>query len=78
VDWLLTGCPALPQDLGGLNAKQRCGFRGWRGRPRVDHLPDDTVRIPEIVRRAQPGYRLECGECVVIPGRIAPETLFFR
>ena len=42
------------------------------------HLPGDSVRIPAIVRQAQPGYQLERGECAVKSNRIAPETLFFR
>ena len=51
--------------------KQRLAISGH-------HLPDDSVRIPAIVRQAQPGYQLERGECAVKSDRIAPETLFFR
>jgi FkbM family methyltransferase len=74
----------IKMDIEGAEQRALAGARETlaRFKPRLAisgyHLPDDTVRIPEIVRRAQPGYRFECGECVVVPGRIAPETLFFR
>jgi FkbM family methyltransferase len=43
------------------------------------HLPTDAQRIPELVRAAWPGYRMECGPCAETPeGRVRPDVLYFR
>jgi len=42
------------------------------------HRPDDPSMIPELVRAARPGYRMECGPCAYVEGRIRPEVLYFR
>ncbi len=53
-----------------------------RFRPRLAlsayHLPDDPKRIPELVRRAWPGYRMECGYCADGTHFVRPDVLFFR
>ncbi len=42
------------------------------------HRPDDPVRLPQIVRQAQPAYAVECGPCAYANGIIRPEALYFR
>jgi FkbM family methyltransferase len=42
------------------------------------HLPDDPVKIPELVRKAWPGYTMECGPCAEGYGRIRPDVLYFK
>ncbi len=51
-------------------------------RPRLSlstyHRPDDPEKIPSLVRAAWPGYRMECGPCAYVEGRIRPDVLYFR
>jgi FkbM family methyltransferase len=42
------------------------------------HRPDDPEKIPELVRQAWSGYRIECGPCAYANGIIRPDVLFFR
>lgn len=42
------------------------------------HVPDDPVKIPELVRQAWPGYTMECGPCAEANGYIRPDVLYFR
>lgn len=42
------------------------------------HVPDDPVKIPELVRQAWPGYTLECGPCAEANRGIRPDVLYFR
>ena len=43
------------------------------------HVPNDPEKIPELVRQAWPGYRMECGPCAETPDRrIRPDVLYFR
>ena len=42
------------------------------------HLPDDPRKIPQLVRAAWPGYRMECGPCAYANGYIRPDVLYFR
>jgi FkbM family methyltransferase len=42
------------------------------------HVPDDPVKIPEIVKAAWPGYTMECGPCAETEDhRIRPDVLYF-
>lgn len=53
-----------------------------RHKPRLaiagEHMPDDPVRIPQIVRRRRPDYQSECGPCFMADWRIYGEVLYFR
>lgn len=42
------------------------------------HVPDDPVKIPELVRQAWDGYKMECGPCAEANGHIRPDVLYFR
>jgi len=43
------------------------------------HMPDDPVKIPQIIKAAWPGYRVECGPCAETEDhRIRPDVLYFR
>ncbi|HWQ55871.1 MAG TPA: FkbM family methyltransferase [Bryobacteraceae bacterium] len=42
------------------------------------HVPDDPVKIPELVRKAWPGYGMECGPCAEATFLIRPDVLYFR
>lgn len=41
------------------------------------HDPTDPERIPELVRQAWEGYRMECGPCAEANGRVRPDILYF-
>ena len=75
----------IKMDIEG--AEQRA-LRGGAGtiakfHPRLSlsayHVPDDPVKIPEIVRKAWSGYKMECGPCAETEDhRIRPDVLYFR
>jgi hypothetical protein len=44
----------------------------------TEHLPDDPARIPQIVRGLWAGYRMRCGPCYPMNGRIVPDVQYFR
>lgn len=50
-------------------------------RPRMsissEHLPDDTEKIPILVKSLVPSYRWECGPCVYDGAHARPEALYF-
>jgi len=52
-----------------------------RWRPRlsiaVDNVPDDPVKVPALVRKAWPGYRMACGPCRDDFSSIAPVVQYF-
>ena len=42
-------------------------------------MPTDPERIPELVKQAWPGYKMECGPCAETKnGRVRPDVLYFR
>jgi FkbM family methyltransferase len=74
----------IKMDIEGAEQKALEGARETLGRfhPRLSiaayHVPSDPVRIPEIVRQAWAGYRMECGPCAETPdGHIRPDVLYF-
>jgi FkbM family methyltransferase len=43
------------------------------------HVPSDPEKIPELVQKAWPGYKMECGPCAETEDhRIRPDVLYFR
>lgn len=44
----------------------------------MEHLPDDPVRIPELVFAEWPSYRITCGDCIDQITNVRPDVLFFR
>ncbi len=42
------------------------------------HRPDDPERIPDAVRAAWTGYRMECGPCADASSFVRPDVLYFR
>jgi FkbM family methyltransferase len=44
----------------------------------MEHLPDDPVRIPEVILAAAPSYRVMCGDCVDQMTKARPDVLFFQ
>jgi FkbM family methyltransferase len=42
------------------------------------HLAEDPEKIPELVRSAWSGYRMECGPCTWANGIVRPDVLYFR
>lgn len=73
----------IKMDIEGAEQRALAGARETLGKfkPRMAiygyHLEDDSARIPAIVRQANPGYRMERGQCVVHFRRIALEVMFF-
>lgn len=41
------------------------------------HRPEDPQKIPELVRRAWAGYRMECGPCADGSTFVRPDVLYF-
>jgi len=75
----------IKMDIEGAEQRALAGARATLARwhPRLAlsayHMPDDPEKIPEIVRRAWAGYRMECGPCAETPERrIRPDVLYFR
>jgi FkbM family methyltransferase len=74
----------IKMDIEGAEQRALAGAQKTlvKYRPRLAiaayHQPDDPDKIPELVRRAWPGYRMECGPCRENNGVIRPEILFFR
>ncbi len=44
----------------------------------VYHKEEDPDQLPLLVRRAWPGYRVECGPCREVKGVIRPDVLYFH
>lgn len=42
------------------------------------HLPSDYDKVPELVRGIWPGYKMECGRCLVRGWRIRPQLYYFH
>ena len=42
------------------------------------HLPDDYLKIPQLVRQTRDDYQLDCERCLLKHGRIIPHLLYFR
>lgn len=42
------------------------------------HVPSDPEKIPQLVRQAWSGYRMECGPCAEAKGYVRPDVLYFR
>ena len=82
----LPGIDVIKMDIEGA---ERRAIRGAEAtirsvRPRLmiaaDHLPDDPVVLPELIRRLWPGYSMECGPCYQMTYHhgISPDVLYFR
>ena len=74
----------IKMDIEGAEQRAVAGARQTlaRFKPRmalsVYHLPDDREKIPQLVRQAQPGYRVECGPCAGGFVDNFPGVLYFR
>ncbi|HSB17673.1 MAG TPA: FkbM family methyltransferase [Bryobacteraceae bacterium] len=74
----------IKMDIEGAEQKALAGGRQTIAKfhPRLAlstyHRPDDPEKIPELVRQAWSGYRIECGPCAYANGIIRPDVLFFR
>jgi len=70
-------------DIEGAEQQALAGAQATlaRYRPRLAissyHRPDDPEKIPVLVRRAWPGYRLECGPCADVTTYVRPDVLYF-
>jgi FkbM family methyltransferase len=73
----------IKMDIEGAEQKALVGAQRTLARfhPRLAlsayHREDDPVRIPELVRQAWPGYRMECGFCADAKSFVRPDVLFF-
>ena len=43
----------------------------------TEHLPDDTVEIPKVVRSINPGYHTEFSDCLDFGTSVQPQVVFF-
>jgi FkbM family methyltransferase len=74
----------IKMDIEGAEQRALVGGRRTleRFHPRLAlsayHREDDPKRIPELVRQAWPGYRMECGVCADAVSFVRPDVLFFR
>lgn len=73
----------IKMDIEGAEQRALAGARQTlaRFRPRLAisayHREDDPKRIPQLVREAWPGYRMECGVCADAKSAVRPDVLFF-
>jgi FkbM family methyltransferase len=74
----------IKMDIEGAEKEALRGARNTISRfhPRMaiamEHLPDDPVRIPEVVFAEWPAYRITCGDCIDQITKVRPDVLFFR
>ena len=73
----------IKMDIEGAEKRALKGAAGTlrRFRPRMaitaEHFPDDYRELPRAIRNIVPDYRVECGWCVEVRGRILPYVLYF-
>jgi FkbM family methyltransferase len=74
----------IKMDIEGAEQRALVGGRNTLAKyhPRMAlsayHAPTDPEGIPERVREAWAGYKMECGPCAEANGRIRPDVLYFR
>jgi hypothetical protein len=75
----------IKMDIEGAETNALSGARETlaKDHPRLSisayHLPTDPERIPQVIRGAWPGYRMECGPCAETEdGHVRPDVLYFR
>jgi len=74
----------IKMDIEGAEQRALRGARETirRFRPRLSlsayHNPEDPRMIPELVRAAWDGYRMECGPCADGTTFVRPDILYFR
>ncbi len=73
----------IKMDIEGAEQKALTGAQATlkRFHPRMAlsayHVADDPWRIPELVRKAWPGYHIECGPCADATTFVRPDVLYF-
>ncbi len=73
----------IKMDIEGAETRALHGaaetLKRWRPRLAISayHLPEDPRTIPAAVRAALAGYRMRCGACERVDGRIRPKVLLF-
>lgn len=73
----------IKMDIEGAEREALVGARETlrRSKPRLAiasyHLPDDREAISTRTAQANPTYAEELGTCLILHGRVLPETLFF-
>jgi FkbM family methyltransferase len=83
-DLSLVSVDFIKMDIEGSeqNALRGAGATLKKFKPRISvaayHMPDDPYRIPELIRTAQPGYRMACGPCARVGWRFRPNILYFE
>jgi FkbM family methyltransferase len=74
----------IKMDIEGAERQALAGARQTIAvhKPRLaiatEHLPDDPEQIPILVRTLWSGYRMQCGPCYGLHGRMAPDVQYFR
>ena len=79
----LTRVDFIKMDIEGAEQRALQGGRSTIAKfhPRLAlsayHLPDDPIKIPQLVAGIWTGYRMKCGPCTVAGYRIRPDVLNF-
>ena len=75
----------IKMDIEGAEARALMGAQSTIARyhPRLsistEHLPDDPVKIPAVIRKLWAGYQMACGPCLETKdGHVRPDVLYFR
>ena len=74
----------IKMDIEGAERQALAGARQTitGSRPRLaiatEHLPDDPEKIPLVVHGLWPGYKMMCGPCYQMGGRMAPDVQYYR
>ena len=73
----------IKMDIEGAEQRALQGARETlaKDHPRLSlsayHVPSDPEKMPQIIRQAWPGYKMECGPCAEANGSIRPDVLYF-
>jgi FkbM family methyltransferase len=74
----------IKMDIEGAEPNALRGARGTLAKfhPRlamsVYHEANHPEVVPQLIREAWPGYRMECGPCAVVGNRIRPDIMYFQ
>jgi FkbM family methyltransferase len=76
----------IKMDIEGAEQRALAGAKQMfaRNRPRIEisvnHLPEDPIEVPRIIKTARPDYKMECLECAANLRRlrIESEILYFH
>ncbi len=74
----------IKMDIEGAEQRALAGAQATLAKyhPRLSlasyHVPSDPEKMPQLIRKAWPQYKMECGPCAEANGHVRPDVLYFR